>query len=144
MVAPRETAPAGTGLLVHPLAEQPLVAALPLGHPLAARPGVAAGELACEPFVLFAPEQGEDLYARVLATGIVPRVVQEALAMSTITALVAAGVGVSIVPEGASAYHADRVVYRPLTPRTTYTVALVTAGAPSAILRSLTEHELPQ
>ena len=74
--------------------------------------------LAREPFVLFPREAGAWLYDGIVGfcrrAGFVPRIEQEAIQMQTIVSLVAAGMGVALVP--ASLHHLRRtgVVYRPL------------------------------
>jgi DNA-binding transcriptional LysR family regulator len=97
---------------------EPVMAALPEDHPLAAGPRVSLERLATEPFILFprsqAPAFFDQLVASVAATGVVPRVIQEAPEMQTIVGLVAAGLGVSLVPASVSALALGGVVYRPI------------------------------
>ncbi|MFC7588473.1 LysR family substrate-binding domain-containing protein [Nonomuraea antimicrobica] len=65
---------------------------------------------------------GSALYDQVIgvarAAGFEPRVVQEAVQMQTIVGLVAAGMGVSIVPESVARLRRGDVVFRPLSPAT--------------------------
>ena len=75
-----------------------------------------------------------------LAAGFRPSVVQEALELSTAVTLVAAGIGVTLVPAPAGALRLEGVVYRPLLPPvpTTQLVALRRPDAtPPAALRFL-------
>jgi len=101
-----------------PLADEPLLAALPDFHPLAAGDEVALGALAGEPFVLFARENNPPFYDDVLAAcraaGFSPRVVQLARSMPTIASLVAAGMGVALVPAAMDRLRLAGVAYRPL------------------------------
>jgi DNA-binding transcriptional LysR family regulator len=103
---------------VEPIATEPIVAALPEGHPLAGRRLVRVLELAAEPFVMFpreqAPEFFDHLVNLVAATGTAPRIVQEAREMQTIVSLVAAGLGVTLVPASVQALGLRGAVYRPL------------------------------
>jgi DNA-binding transcriptional LysR family regulator len=98
--------------------DQPFVAALPARHPLAGERSLWPGALADEPFVIFPRRTGPGLYDRVLAlchqAGFTPRIVQEAEQMPTIVGLVAAEVGVALVPESVSRSWRDGVVYLPL------------------------------
>ena len=95
--------------------DQPFVAALPSGHPLAGERSILPGALAGEPFVIFPRRTGPGLYDRILtlcqASGFSPRVVQEAEQMQTIVSLVAAEVGVALVPASISRSLRDGVEY---------------------------------
>jgi DNA-binding transcriptional LysR family regulator len=113
-------------LHVETLAEEPLVAALPARHPLAARARLPLRALAHEPFVLFPrhPRPGwiDVVQEACRAAGFRPAVAQEVLELSTAVTLVAAGIGVSLVPASAQGLRLDGVAYRPLqapAPRTT-------------------------
>ncbi len=99
-----------------------LVAALPAARrELRGRGAIRLASLAAEPFVLFPRKVGASLYDHVVGlcrrAGFSPRVEQEAIQMQTIVSLVAAGMGVALVP--ASLVHMRRtgVVYRPLAER---------------------------
>jgi DNA-binding transcriptional LysR family regulator len=113
-------------LHVETLSEEPLVAALPARHPLAARKTLPLRALAHEPFILF-PRQPRPGWIDVVqdacrAAGFRPAVAQEVLELSTAVTLVAAGIGVSLVPASAQGLRLDGVAYRPLrapAPRTT-------------------------
>ncbi len=103
-----------------PLLDEPLRVALPRAHRLASRRSVPLRDLAAEPFVLFprAPRPGwMDFVAGVCRqAGFQPEVTQETLELSTTVALVAAGIGVTLVPASAEALQLAGVVYRPLAP----------------------------
>ncbi|EMC4280361.1 LysR substrate-binding domain-containing protein, partial [Cronobacter sakazakii] len=81
---------------------EPLLALIPCDHPLAAREAVSISELAGEPFVFFDPHVGTGLYDDILGLlhryGVQPRITQEVGEAMTIIGLVAAGLGVSILP----------------------------------------------
>lgn len=98
-----------------------LLAALPARHPHSLRNPIRVADLADEAFVLFPRALGTALHANILqvtrAAGFEPRVVQEAVQMQTITGLVAAGIGVSIVPWTAAAgVRRNDVIFRSLAP----------------------------
>jgi DNA-binding transcriptional LysR family regulator len=99
-----------------PLFAEPLMAALPTARRWPRRIDVAA--LAQEPFVLFPRAAGVPLYDAIVgscrAAGFTPRVEQEALQMTTIVSLVAAGLGVALVPHSLHHVRRSGVVYRPL------------------------------
>jgi DNA-binding transcriptional LysR family regulator len=87
---------------------------------------MALSDLADEDFVFFPDAQGPVLHARVMAafrqTGFLPRVTQEARQMHTILSLVAAGMGVSLVPEGGP-QHAGRRRHVPADPKGCRTIS---------------------
>jgi DNA-binding transcriptional LysR family regulator len=109
------------------------LAALPVGHPLAALRRVPLRRLAAEPFVLFPRAQAPGFHDRLIgsigAVGAPPQIVQYAPEMLTIIGLVAAGIGLSLVPESLSRLALEGVTYRPV------------AGAPRAELAAITRAE---
>ncbi|WP_067816882.1 LysR family transcriptional regulator [Actinomadura kijaniata] len=109
------------GLETRELFRGRLLAALPRTHPHAHRDPLPLSALADEGFVLFPRELGTALHAAITraarAAGFEVRVVQEAVQMQTIVGLVAAGIGVSIVPWAVAAgSRRDDVVFRRLSP----------------------------
>ncbi len=104
---------------------EPIVCVLPQGHPLAARQSVAVSLLADEPFVLQSSQRGAGYYAQLmnlcLSAGFTPNVIQEVTEMHTIVSLVAAGMGVSLVPLSARNLRSQGVVYRELEGKATLT-----------------------
>lgn len=130
-------APDTHDLLQRVVARQPLVAVLPACHRLAARvsvgggvptfaateatgdaPRIAALALELEPFVFFPREAAPALYDPVIAlcrnAGFSPRVVHETEGPHTVSLLVAAGMGVSIIPTPLSWLRSEDVVYAAL------------------------------
>ena len=109
---------------------EPTMLALPASHRLAARRRILPRNLAQEPFVLFpraqAPGFHDLLVGSLAAAGAPPQVVQNAPEMATIIGLVAAGIGLSLVPASVARLGLEGVTYRPL------------AAAPSAELAALT------
>lgn len=102
------------------LLREPLMALLHANHPLAADEdqGLALAELADEPFVFFPRGHGTGLYPQLFnlarQAGFSPRVSQEAHEAMTIIGLVAAGLGVSVLPSSFRRVRIDGVVFRPL------------------------------
>ncbi|MGA8136126.1 MULTISPECIES: LysR family transcriptional regulator [Pseudomonas] len=107
-------------LSVVELMHEPLVAVLSAKHPLAggSEDGMYLSELALEPFVFFPRSYGSGLYAQLLTlarqAGFSPHFAQEAGEAMTIIGLVAAGLGVSVLPASYQRIRIDGVVYRPL------------------------------
>jgi DNA-binding transcriptional LysR family regulator len=105
-------------LQVERILRDPLVAALPLGHRLARRARLTLRALAPEPLLLFPRQNGPALYDRIIAAyraaGFSPSVVQEAAQMHTLAGLVAAGLGVALVPGSIVRLRRPGVVYRPV------------------------------
>jgi DNA-binding transcriptional LysR family regulator len=96
----------------------PLVVALPEHHPLARRRRVPLAELAGEPWVTF-PRELKTLYldltfATCAAAGFIPRVVQETAQLHSLTSLVSAGIGVTLVPSIVAEAARAGVAFRPL------------------------------
>ncbi|CAI8763960.1 LysR family transcriptional regulator [Kosakonia sp. YIM B13611] len=81
---------------------EPLLAMIHKDHPLALRSAVSLVELAQEPFVFFDPHVGTGLYDEILGLmrryQLTPTITQEVGEAMTIIGLVAAGLGVSILP----------------------------------------------
>ncbi|MBI2317877.1 MAG: LysR family transcriptional regulator [Betaproteobacteria bacterium] len=98
--------------------KEPFIVALPLDHPLARRDKVMLRSLAQEPFVFFNRVDAPVVYDQTLRicerAGFSPHIVQEARPMATVIGLVAAGMGVSIVPTSMQRINIEHVAYRPL------------------------------
>jgi DNA-binding transcriptional LysR family regulator len=114
------------GIEVRPLLEEEMVVALPAAHPLAQRPESDASPLplsalAAETFLLYRRPSGPGLYDSILAgchrAGFTPNVGQEAPRMVSTLNFVAAGLGVSIVPESMRGLRMDGVAFSALKDR---------------------------
>jgi DNA-binding transcriptional LysR family regulator len=105
-------------LATETLVVDPLVAALPDGHPLANRPEIELEALADEPWIFFPRAVASRLHDEIIhachAAGFTPRIVQEALKLSTISSLVASGLGVALVPVTLTRLRLPRTICRPL------------------------------
>ncbi len=117
LVLPPVDAP---GLDYAPLLHDTLVAALPAGRGGGKGP-LALASLRDEPFILFPRPVGTSLHDQIVGAcqraGFAPRVEQEAIQMQTIVSLVAAGMGVALVPASLMNLRRTGVAYRPLTDR---------------------------
>jgi DNA-binding transcriptional LysR family regulator len=97
-----------------------LIAALPADHPLASHNQVRIGDLRDEDFIVHSG-QGRSVMSGVLAAacadaGFSPRIRHEAAETSTLVTLVAAGLGVAVVPAPTADLDVAGVTYRLLEP----------------------------
>jgi DNA-binding transcriptional LysR family regulator len=103
----------------------PLVAAVPRDHPRAASDLLSLNDLKNESFIMYPRGAGTGIYWQVIdlctAAGFRPRVVREVIESSTIIGLVAAGVGIAIVPADMNCIQFSGVVYRRITDTGAYT-----------------------
>lgn len=108
-------------VMVRELFRDPLVAVLRADHPAArAAPApIPLVELAEELFVCYPRSAGTSLYDQLISlcrqAGFSPRLGQEAREPSTIMGLVAAGLGVALLPVSLQRVRVDGVVFRRLT-----------------------------
>lgn len=100
------------------MADEQMLIALPASHPLAAQSRVRLASLANEPFIIFTRSVGLSLYTDILRAcreaGFELTVTQEAPQIPSVVNLVAAGLGVSIVPKSLAKIEIDGVVFRPI------------------------------
>jgi len=126
----RSPLPANSSLESVTLVRENMVVALPSNHRLAQEPrqGIALAALKDEDFILFHPLNGwgiKDMLMEVCQrNGFAPRAVEEVPRLIAAIHLVAAGLGISIVPQSMRSIQPDCVVYRPLDPPTAFTVPL--------------------
>ena len=122
---------------------EPLIVALPETHYLADRAVVELHELSTEPFILFPRSLAPGLYDRIISfcqqAGFSPRATQEAIQMQTIVSLVAAEMGVAIVPASMQNFQRSGVVYKHLQePSPIVSIALIWRHNPTQpVLRFL-------
>ena len=130
----------GEGIIHEAVMEEDLIVAVPSSHALAHRSVLNLTDLAGEPFILF-PHRPLSSYAEHILricqdAGFSPRIVQETGEMQTAVSLVAAGIGVAIVPESVRNLMRAGVVYRTFaapTPRIELTM-LYRKDDPSPVL----------
>jgi DNA-binding transcriptional LysR family regulator len=103
------------GLTLEPLVDEPTVMVLPTGHPLCHAASAPLSALAGETFVLFLRELNPGNYDAIISAchraGFSPKLGQDAPQLVTTIPMVAAGLGVSIVPQSTSRIHTDGAVY---------------------------------
>ena len=111
---------AAAELAVHSVLEEEMVAAVPAGHPLAGatRSRLPLSALEPETFILYRRPLGPGLYDAIIAAcqgaGYSPRIGQEAPRMLATLSLVAAGLGVTLIPASMQRLGIEGVAYRPL------------------------------
>ncbi|MEH2322527.1 MAG: LysR substrate-binding domain-containing protein [Nostoc sp.] len=102
--------------------QESLMVALPEGHLLASQSEVSWRSLTNEPFILFPRILAPGLYDLIISlcqqAGFSPKVAQEAIQMQTIVSLVAAEMGVAIVPASLQNLQRIGVVYQTLEEHT--------------------------
>jgi DNA-binding transcriptional LysR family regulator len=128
-------APAGRppkGLVVRPLASDPLLVACAPGHPLAAHDQLDLADLAGEPFVDFQPDWGLRMLVdqQLAAAGLDRHTALEVNDVPTLLELVAHGFGVALVPQVVTGDPAAVRYLRLRPPAPAFEVAVATLGDP--------------
>jgi DNA-binding transcriptional LysR family regulator len=88
----------------------PCVLAVPKQHPLVEKKNISLSDLAPYPFVMLSRKTWAGLYDEILGL-CGPIIRQEALEFQTVIGLVAAGLGIAVVPQSAMNLHTQDVVY---------------------------------
>ncbi|MER7302624.1 LysR substrate-binding domain-containing protein [Nocardioides sp. NPDC127514] len=107
----------GEGLTLRTLEVEPLALAIPVDHRLAVEPVVALADLRTEPFVAYSARDSavnEAVLRSCREAGFVPRREHEAPSTAVLLALVAAGLGVAVLPASVRALPLEGVVFRDL------------------------------
>ncbi|WP_427130490.1 LysR family transcriptional regulator [Pseudarthrobacter sp. S9] len=103
-------------LALRPVARERFVVALPAGHRLAAEDLVTIGELRAEDFIMYQAGSRSVVNDAVIracrAADFQPRVAHESATTSSQLSLVAAGLGVAVLPESVRGIALDGVHYR--------------------------------
>lgn len=111
--------PKRQGLVFRPISRESLMVALPSAHRLARLPAIRLVALAREPFVLY-PDNPQPSWTQFIEglcqqSGFQPIIVQRTIEIQTTLSLVAAGIGLSIVPACVGTISRKGVVFRRLT-----------------------------
>jgi DNA-binding transcriptional LysR family regulator len=108
-------------LAITPLLRERFYVVLPADHKLRRQRTVDVAALEGEPFVLFSRRMGNLAYDRTmrccLDAGFQPEIVQEAPQFPTLIRLVAAGLGISLVPACVATVAFPGAIYRPIRSR---------------------------
>jgi DNA-binding transcriptional LysR family regulator len=124
------------------ICREPLVVVLPADHSLAGQENIALAQLREETFVMYPrtwnPGTFDQIISLCQSAGFHMRLGQEALGWQSITSLVAASFGVSIVPASSQLLRNAGVAYRPLQGATpTFDLALAwLSGNDSPVLHN--------
>lgn len=133
----------GAGIELRTIASEALVLAVSVEHRLAVEPVVSLSDLRDETFVTFASADSavNDAVARSCRrAGFVPRREHAAHGTAVLLALVAADLGVALVPESVRALPLDGVVYRDLVDAGTIDLALAwPAGEQNPLVQAVIE-----
>lgn len=112
---------------------EPLLLALPSGHPLASRPSLRLAEVADDAFVSQPQELAATLSNRLLTladqAGFQPTIVQHAQQLNGLLALVAAGLGLALVPASMRTVRLAGVSYVALEDANAYMLLAVASRA---------------
>ncbi len=112
----------GRDLQLRLLSEETMMLAMPIGHALVGEDEIDLAQLAKDPFILFPRSVGPTLYDTIIdacrRSGFEPHVDQFAPQISSIVNLVAAALGVSIVPASMSQLHVAGVAFREIKGQT--------------------------
>jgi DNA-binding transcriptional LysR family regulator len=134
----------GAGLRTQPLLEDPMHVALPANHKLAEKPALTLADLREQDWVqTSAPSPcARHVIRSCLGAGFEPRVTFESDDYETVQGLVAAGVGVALIPRLALTYLHPGIVVRALAPRSPVrrvVAATIAAAAVAPAARTMIE-----
>ena len=130
----------GAGVRRFELLEDPMRLALPAGHSLADRESVSLGDLAAESWVQTAERSpcARHVVRSCHRAGFEPNVTFESDDYQTVQGLVAAGVGVALIPELALTNVRDDVVIRAVQPHTPVRKVLAATPRGAAMMPAVT------
>ncbi|ACZ86672.1 LysR family transcriptional regulator [Streptosporangium roseum] len=118
------------GLVTETILSEEFVAILPTAHPLAGQRVVSIKALADEPFVLLPRSAGPTVHDQILdvcrSAGFEPRLGQHAVEWQTVSALVEAGLGVSLAPASIRRIRLKGIAYRRIEPNTARSTVAMT------------------
>ncbi|MQA82828.1 MAG: LysR family transcriptional regulator [Streptosporangiales bacterium] len=133
------------GLVVEMVREEPLVVLMPTQHPLAGARSISLETLADEPFISYPSNPPSSVYGVVIdacrRAGFVPNVRHELAETASMVAMVAAGMGIALVPESVRQLRINGATYRRLsTPQVSVQLALAyREGEVSPVVRRYLE-----
>src|SRR5438128_10277896 len=99
--------------------KEEVVVAMPDKHPLAQRRRIALADLAAEDHIVLDPDTSP--FARYLQkccidAGFLPRASQQVVDAQSVPSLIAAGFGVSLVPQSIERFTTEEIAFRPIRP----------------------------
>ncbi|BDB27280.1 LysR family transcriptional regulator [Cupriavidus sp. P-10] len=114
----RAPADCPAGVTIEPIQSEKMLVVLPVQHPLSRRKSLRLADLADDTFILYPRSAGHAVYDAVVqaceAVGFSPTLGQEAPQLTSIVTLVAAGMGVSVLPSTMAQLRAEGVTYVPI------------------------------
>jgi DNA-binding transcriptional LysR family regulator len=120
------------------LLQEPLVLALPADHRLTHQPALAVVDVSADDFVAYADTRSavnEAMISSCLRAGFSPKVSHRAPGTAALLALVAAGLGVALVPESVRSMQLKGVVFREVAEAATIDLSLAwRADEPSSLV----------
>ena len=139
-----DTFAADRAVAISGLLEDPMRVALPLGHRLAERQSVRLADLSAEPWLLATSSSCADwevFAAACRRAGFEPRIAFRNDDYLALQGLVAAGLGVALLPDLVTASVRDDIVLRPLEPRgpVRHVTTVVSAGCQSPTVDAMLE-----
>ena len=99
--------------------KEEVVVAMPRAHPLTRRKHVALSDLASEDHVVLQPESSDfahNIQKCCIDAGFLPRVSQQVVDAQSVPSLIAAGFGVSLVPQSIARFTTEEIAFRPIRP----------------------------
>lgn len=126
------------GIETRSLLQEPLVLALPADHRLAAEPALEVVDVSADEFVAYADTRSavnEAMVSSCLRAGFSPNITHRAPGTAALLALVAAQLGVALVPESVRSMQLQGVVFRDVADAATIDLSLAwRADDPSALV----------
>lgn len=127
-------------VILRTLLDEPTMIVLPEGHPLAERGAVRLSDIRDEPFILFERHLGPGFYDTIIsacqAAGFSPRLGQSAPQVVATIPMVAAGMGVSVLPAYLDQIQTDGATFHAIEgprPRATTAIATTSRELPPAV-----------
>ena len=131
---------AEAGIATRSLQQEPLVLALPADHRLASRPALTVADVAGDGFVAYADTRSvvnDAMLSSCRRAGFSPDVTHRAPGTAALLALVAAHLGVALVPASVRAMQLDGVAFRDVAGAATIDLSLAWRGdEPSPLVTS--------
>ncbi len=110
--------PQFSGLVIRPLATEPLLVAVPSTHPLSKKKAVHLKDLSDQDFIMNPRTNVSYLHDHIIRlchnAGFTPQVVEEAVQFTTILGLVSSNAGIAIVPQSATAIKLPHLTFLPI------------------------------
>ncbi len=133
-----------TGLSVEAVYREPLAIAMPGSHPLRDRKTLPLRLLAKESFIMIPRQRGPGFFDYIIALcqqeGFSPNIVLEASQFHTIVGLVAAGIGIAIMPASMRHSNMEGVIFKKITGKAETVLKMAwSAGNRSLVLGNFLE-----